>query len=215
MQWRYRGKVAATGGAQIGSEVRFTNTSIVLGEETIAGENLTVFRDTNAGNTGPSVSYYRREMSGIFYHGSKPGTRLERQVVPYQLLRLPIQVPDSFQQFDLKGLDFGSDLDGDGVNEQTDLEATISVVGVEEVTVPAGTYEALRIEARMTIGIHLTKTNQVAVGDDTVTTWFSRGVGVIKYTERQQIQDIRTGAVSISVITEELEGVKYQVPLPS
>ena len=208
-RWKYRGEVVRTPLQQV-STTKFENVSTVTGTTIIQGVEVTVFHDTNPGNHGPSDSYYRRDAAGIVYYGSSPGTALEKQVVPYQVVRFPLTFPSSFEQFDRKGLDFGRDLDGDGANEQTDLAATVSLIGLERVSVPAGTYEALRVEARMTIRFHLTKTQQAVLGHDTMTAWFARGIGLVKYTERQQLPDVRTGQDQVTVITEELEEVEIE-----
>ncbi len=209
--WDYRGKVVKTP-LQTVETNRFRNTSTVTGTDALHGVEVKVFRDTNPGNHGPSDSYYRRDAAGIVYYGSKPGTELEQQVVPYQVVTFPLTYPSSFRQFDREDLDFGLDLDGDGVKETSDLAASVSVVGVEEVTVPAGTYdEVLRVEARMKIRIHLTKSGRVASGQDIMMAWFARGVGLIKYVERQELPAIRTGRARLTEITEQLEGFALNV----
>lgn len=205
--WCYRGHVAE-GPLQKIAAVPFVNTSTVKGTEKIRGVAVKVFHDTNPGNHGPSQSYYRRDAAGIVYYGSDPGTVLEKQLVPYQIVRFPLEVPSSFEQFNRKGVDFGSDLDGDEKNEQADVDATVTVVGKEGVSVPAGTYpDTIRIEARMSIRISLSGNQRIAHGTDTMTAWFAKGVGLVKYVERQQIPPFKTDRGWVSEITEELEEV--------
>lgn len=204
-QWRYRGEVVE-GPLQTIAKRGFVNVSTVKGTDKIKGVTVKVFHDTNPGNHGPSDSYYRRDAAGIVYYGSEPGTPLEKQLVPYQIVRFPLDLPSSFQQFDKKGLDFGNDLDGDEQNERTDMEAVVTAVGREPVTVPAGTYsDAVRIEARMTMRIVLSRTNRVVIGSDTMTAWFARGVGLVKYVEHQELPPLRSDRGMITEITEELE----------
>ncbi len=203
-RWEYTGQVIE-GPVQAITKKTFLNVSSVTGADNVDGVDVVVFHDTNPGNHGPQDSYYRRDAAGIVYYGASPGTPLERQVTPYQVLVFPWSIPSSFQQFDRKGLDFGSDLDGDRVNETTDLSATVFVTALEPVTVPAGTYEdALRVEARMTIVFHLSKSKEMAIGRDTMTAWFARGVGLVKYVERQELPDLRTGGGRVTETTEEL-----------
>jgi hypothetical protein len=174
----------------------------------VQGVTVKVFHDSNPGNHGPSDSYYRRDAAGIVYYGSEPGTTLEKQLVPYQIVRFPLEVPSSFEQFNRQGLDFGNDLDGDEKNERADVDATVTVVGKETVAVPSGTYsEAIRIEARMTIRIRLSESGRLAVGTDNMTAWFAKGVGLVKYVERQQIPPFKNDRGWVSEITEELEEV--------
>jgi hypothetical protein len=205
--WRYRGHVTESPLQKV-ADLGFVNVSTVKGTEKVRGVTVKVFNDTNPGNHGPSDSYYRRDAAGIVYYGSDPGTTLEKQLVPYQIVRFPLQFPSSFEQFNRKGLNFGSDLDGDDTNEQADVAATVVVIGKESVTVPAGTYsDAIKIEARMTIRIQLSGGQQIALGSDNMTAWFARGVGLVKYVERQQIPPLKTDRGWLSEITEELEEV--------
>ncbi|HJU04834.1 MAG TPA: hypothetical protein VJ692_06740 [Nitrospiraceae bacterium] len=204
-QWRYRGEIVE-GPLQSIAKKGFLNVSMVKGTEKIQGVAVKVFHDTNPGNHGPSDSYYRRDPAGIVYYGSEPGTPIERQLIPYQIVRFPLDLPSSFQQFDRKGLDFGSDLDGDEQNEQADMEAVVTAVGKEPVSVPAGSYsDTVRIEARMTMRISLSGSQKVAIGTDTMTAWFAKGVGLIKYVERQELPPLRSDRGLVTEITEELE----------
>ncbi|MGB0911290.1 MAG: hypothetical protein ACPGYT_13085, partial [Nitrospirales bacterium] len=168
-EWTYRGRFIEGQMVQI-AEKSFTNVSTVMGLETNNGMEVTVFHDTNPGDQGPSDSSYRRDAAGIRYFGSKPGTVLEKQLIPYQIVRFPLEVPSSFQQLDRKGLDLGLDLDRDGKPEKVDVHAIVSVLGQETVTVPLGTYpEAIRLEAKMTMQVHLSQNGQVVNGTDTMT----------------------------------------------
>lgn len=207
MQWRYRGE-AMEGPLQTIARNGFVNVSTVKGTDKIKGVSVKVFHDTNPGNHGASDSYYRKDPAGIVYYGSDPGTPLEKQLIPYQIVRFPIDIPSSFQQFNRKGLDFGSDLDGDEQNEQADMEAVVTVMGTESVTVPAGTYsEAIRVEARMTMRITLSGNRRSAIGSDVMTAWFAKGVGLIKYVERQELPPLKTDRGMVTEITEELESM--------
>ncbi|WP_447980575.1 TapB family protein [Candidatus Nitrospira bockiana] len=207
LRWRYRGEVVE-GPLQTIATKGFINISTVKGTDKVKGVAVKVFHDTNPGNHGPSDSYYRRDPAGIVYYGSEPGTAIEKQLIPYQIVRFPIDIPSSFQQFDRKGLDFGNDLDGDEVNEQADMHAVVTVLGKEAVTVPAGTYpDAIRIEARMTMRITLSGTQRSAIGSDTMTAWFAKGVGLVKYVERQELPPLKSDRGMVTEITEELESM--------
>ena len=112
-RWTYRGQISEGPLQTIDLKV-FSNVSSVTGTKAIKGLKVTVFHDTNPGNHGPSDSFYRRDVVGIVYYGSDPGTPLEKQLIPYQIIRFPMKVGTSFQQFDRSGLDFGTDMDRDG-----------------------------------------------------------------------------------------------------
>lgn len=209
-KWRYSGQIDE-GPLQKIAGKGFQNISTVQGVETVKGVAMKVFHDTNPGNHGPTDSYYRRDAAGIVYYGSQPGTPLEKQLVPYQIVRFPLTHPSSFQQFNRQGLTLGTDLDGDDKEERADVEATVMVKGTESVSVPAGSYpDALRIEAHMRMKISLSASRQMVMGTDTMTAWFVRGVGLVKYIERQELPPLKSDRGLITEITEELEEVTIQ-----
>jgi len=207
-RWTYRGQISE-GPLQTIDQKVFSNVSSVTGTKSIKGLKVTVFHDTNPGNHGPSDSFYRRDVVGIVYYGSEPGTPLEKQLIPYQIIRFPMKLGTSFQQFDRVGLDFGTDMDRDGTNEKADARGHATIVGLESITVPAGTFkEAVKVEAHMTMRIHLSGTDKAATGTDIMMAWFAKGVGLIKYVERQEISSAQDRGV-VTEITEELES--YEV----
>jgi hypothetical protein len=209
-RWRYRGQVIESPLQKIDMK-RFENVSTVQGTETQKGVAMKVYHDTNPGNHGPSDSYYRRDAAGIVYYGSQPGTPLEKQLVPYQIVRFPLMVPSSFQQFNRTGLTLGSDLDGDDKDERADVEAVVTVSGREAISVPAGSYpDCIRLEARLTMHIHLTREKRTVHGTDVMTAWFAKGVGLVKYIERQELPALRSDRGVVTEIIEELEDVQIK-----
>jgi hypothetical protein len=140
---------------------------------------------------------------------------LEKQLVPYQIVRFPMKVSTSFPQFNRKGLDFGTDMDRDGENEKADAQGDSTVVGQESVTVPAGTFkDAVKVEARMSMQIHLSGTNKTAHGTDVMAAWFVKGVGLVKYVERQELSPLEDRGV-VTEIMEELESYEIKPPKAS
>lgn len=204
-RWSYRGQISE-GPLQMVELKFFTNVSTVSGTKTINGAKVTVFHDTNPGNHGPSDSFYRRDAAGIVYYGSEPGTPLEEQITPYQIFRFPLMIPSSFQQFDRTGLDFGTDMDRDGTDEKVDVQGWSTVIGRESITVPAGTFQnAIKVEARMKMRIHLSGSSRTITGSDVMTAWFAKGVGLVKYSERQELAAVKEDRGVVTEITEELE----------
>jgi hypothetical protein len=203
--WRYRGQ-SIEGPLQTIATKNFVNVSTVKGTQAIKGVTVKAFHDTNPGGHEPSDSFYRRDAAGIIYYGSTPGSPLEKQLAPYQIVRFPLQIPSSFQQFDRKDLKYGTDVDGDEKDEKVDVEASVAVVGRETVQVPAGTYrDTVRLESRMTMRIHLSRERQTVIGTDVMNVWFARGVGVVKYVERQEFPSIKGDRGMVTETTEELE----------
>ncbi len=213
-EWHYRGQITE-GPLQTIEHKFFSNVSSVTGTKAIKGMTVTVFHDTNPGNHGPMDSFYRRDSVGIVYHGSEPGTPLEKQLVPYQIVRFPLKVSSSFPQFNRKELDFGTDLDQDSINEKVDAQGDATVVGRESVTVPAGTFkDAVKVEARMYMQIHLSGAKRTAIGTDVMTAWFVKGVGLVKYVERQELSQLEDRGV-VTDIMEELESYEIVPPKAS
>lgn len=203
-RWEYRGHLSE-GPMQTIAEKIFSNISTVTGTTTLKGVTVQVFHDSNAGNHGASDSYYRRDEAGIVYYGSEPGSSLDRQLTPYQIIRFPVVAPSSFEQFNRKDIDFGVDLDGDGENERADVQATVHVLARESITVPAKTFpDALRVEARMRMQIRFSTDKRTALGTDTMTAWFARGVGLVKYVEYQELPPPPGGRGVVTEIIEEL-----------
>ena len=216
-EWVYRGSMIEGGMVQIAEKnTEFTNVSNVIGKETVDGVEVVVFHDTNPGNQGPSDSYYRRDAAGIRYYGSKPGTTLERQLVPYQIVRFPLEIPSSFEQFNRQGLALGLDFDRDGESEKVDIVAVSFAQSQETLTVPAGTYaNAVRLKATMTMHVHLSESGKTIRGTDAMTVWFARGVGLLKYIERQTIPSFRSENERVVEVTEVLEKVTLATNLAS
>jgi len=213
-EWRYRGQITE-GPLQTIEHKFFSNVSSVTGTRTLKGMTVTVFHDTNPGNHGPSDSFYRRDSVGIVYYGSEPGTPFEKQLVPYQIVRFPLKISSSFPQFNRKELDFGTDLDRDGTNEKAEAQGDATVLGLESVTVPAGTFkDAVKVEARMQMQIHLSGAKKTAIGTDVMTAWFAKGVGLVKYVERQELSQLEDRGV-VTDITEELESYEIKPPKAS
>ncbi len=208
-EWHYRGQITE-GPLQTVEHKFFSNVSSVTGTKTIKGMTVTVFHDTNPGNHGIMDSFYRRDSVGIVYYGSEPGTPFEKQLVPYQIVRFPMKVASSFPQFNRKDLDFGNDLNRDGINEKADAQGDASVLGQESVTVPAGTFkDAVKVEARMRMHIYLSGTKKTVQGTDVMTAWFVKGVGLVKYVERQELSPLEDRGV-VTDIMEELESYEIK-----
>ena len=210
-EWHYRGQL--TEGPLETIELKyFSNVSSVTGTKAIKGMTVTVFHDTNPGNHGPMDSFYRRDSVGIVYYGSEPETPFEKQLVPYQIVRFPMKVLASFPQFNRKELEFGSDLNRDGIDETVDAQGDATVLGQESITVPAGTFkDAVKVEARMHMQIYLSGTKKTVQGTDVMTAWFVKGVGLVKYVERQELSPLEDRGV-VTDIMEELES--YEIKLP-
>ena len=203
--WRYKGS-SRTDAVERIAEVTFANEVAAIGTTNIKGETVKIFRETNQGNKGPSDGFFRRDKSGITYYGSQPTTPFEQQLIPYRVLVFPLVMDGSFRQLEKKGVDMQTDLDGDGRHERADVVADVHVVAHTPVTVPAGTFpDTVQIDAVMTIAISLTKDRRVIMSRDRVTSWFARGVGLVKYVEEIEAPPVLETRGEVTHVSEELE----------
>lgn len=102
---------------------------------------------------------------------------------PYKMVNFPIQVGESFKQFDKTGLDSGHDLDGDGKNELLDITLNVVVQGFESVTTAAGTFQnCLRIETNINETVTFSYSGTRAVATGVETDWYAQDIGPVKRT---------------------------------
>jgi hypothetical protein len=59
----------------------------------------------------------------------------------------------------------------------------------------------------MTMRITLSGNRRSAMGTDVMTAWFAKGVGLIKYVERQELPPLQSDRGMVTEITEELESM--------
>ncbi|WP_338416088.1 hypothetical protein [uncultured Sphaerotilus sp.] len=104
-----------------------------------------------------------------------------------ELLRFPLKAGMSHVALDQTGLDLGSDLDGDGVNERYAVRAQVTVSGVETVTVPAGTFpDAVHVVTVVRETVTLSRSSPLAATPTSTTTyddWYAPGIGLVKNSE--------------------------------
>jgi hypothetical protein len=188
------------------SQVTFKNEVTTIGTSNMNGVTVKIFRETNQGNKGPTDGFFRRDDTGIVYHGSRPTTPFEQQLVPYRILNFPLVLGMTFQQLNKTNVDMQADLDGDGQHERGNVVADARIVGYEPVTVGAGAFpEALRIDAVMTLSVTMSKTRHLAVSQDRISSWFVRGVGLVKYEEIIEAPPVLETRGAVTYLSEELE----------
>lgn len=215
--WRYKGR-SRTDAVERISELTFVNEVSAIGTTNIKGETVKIFRETNQGNKGQTDGFFRRDKAGITYYGSQPTTPFEQQLIPYRVLVFPLVMEGTFRQLEKKDVDMQADLDGDGRHERADVVADVRVSAHTPVTVPAGTFsDAVQIDASMTIVITLTKSRRVITSRDRITSWFARGVGLVKYVEEIEAPPVMETRGEVTHVSEELESytLKGTVGAPS
>lgn len=180
--WRFQGTSVETG---LPAE-SFVNTVTVTGPRQVGEVTTTGFQESNPGNLGvPVETFLVKDANGIADFGNSDLTdSLTPQLVPFWELRFPLQPGASFVSLDRQGIDFGDDLDGDGVNERGDLRSVVTVVGFETVTVPAGTFaDCARVERTLTLTATLSGDRSRVTATDVATAWFAPNMGWVKRAE--------------------------------
>jgi hypothetical protein len=176
--WVYQGTDQVPGLTQ-----NYSNTTTIAGTTQVKGVLTTVVSQTNPLNNGNSIdSYYTKDLHGITTYGDNDTTdQVTRQLVPYMTDKFPLGTGSTFEKINKKGLDFGSDLDGDGKNETFDILSVVTVVGFEAVTVPAGTYPiSARVETTSTVTVIASINGARASIQEIETVWYAPGVGPVK-----------------------------------
>ena len=67
----------------------------------------------------------------------------------------------------------------------------------------------VKLEARRHMQIHLSSAKKTAMGTDVMTAWFAKGVGLVKYVERQELAQMEDRGVVTDII-EELESYEIK-----
>lgn len=199
--WNFKGTSVGTGQP----EETFFNAVTITGTRQVQGVTATVFLESNLGNLGVSEEVFLvKDANGIANFGnSDPTDTLTPQLVPFWEFRFPFQAGKSFVSLDRRGIDFGDDLDDDGINESADLRSVVAVAGFEAVTVPVGTFsDCARLERTLTVTITLSSNRAQVIATDAGTAWFAPGVGWVKRVETTTIPSLNL----TETITEELVG---------
>lgn len=175
----YRGTITESGAPS----VSFSNTIQVTGTRLVNGVTATVFTESNPENSGQiRENYLLKDSRGIGNRGNNEAADvITPQLVPFQEVLFPLQANFGFEQLNKTGLDFGSDLDGDGRNERFELLSRVTIVGFETVTVPSGTFSSsARTQTTTTFTVILSSNGAKVTITGGLTDWFAPGVGLVK-----------------------------------
>lgn len=97
------------------------------------------------------------------------------------LLKFPVTAGDSYPSQEWISLDYGSDLDGDLVNETVNIKIDVSVLDAETVQVPVGTFEAaLPVSTITTFTFTYSKDGSQSIYTRNEKSWYAAGIGVVK-----------------------------------
>jgi hypothetical protein len=197
--WRYAGTTAISG-----PTIAYENTVIVSGQGPAPGYGVTstIFSETNAeGENRAEKTYGVKGPSGITAYGNDdPEDNITRQLIPYQAVHFPLSLGVTTVLTDRSGLDWGEDVDGDGRNESVSVVLSQTAVGMEQLTVSAGTFSnALRVEQKAVFVVTFT-TGGSARLIQTDTDWLVPNVGRVKGLVQAQVE----GGPVVGTLSEEL-----------
>ncbi len=177
--WIYQGTITETGMAPLS----YSNEISIDGTRLIAGKVTTVFTESNPDNSGiPIEGYLVKDLNGVTYYGDNDlSDTITPQIVPYQEVNFPATPGYSFTQIHKTGLDFGEDIDSDGVNETFDVISTVTIVGLETLTVPAGTFvNCVHVETTILFEVRVSSDKTTYKFQSLGSDWYAPGVGPVK-----------------------------------
>jgi len=179
--WEYQVTNTESGMATI----NYFNEIRINGTKAINGKSTTVFVESNFDNSGiPIEGYLIKDLNGVTNYGDNDtNDTFVPQIVPYQEVNFPATPGYSFIQSHKTGLDFGEDVDSDGVNETIDILSTITVVGLETVTVPAGTFvNCALVKTDILMEVRGSSDNSLYNFHGLGSSWYAPDVGPVKMT---------------------------------
>jgi len=181
--WQFQGSVSSTLNPLGLFPQSYQNKRTISGTKTIGNVATHVSSESNPDNGGRTMDEYLvKDTTGLMNWGDNDvHDTITAQLVPYRQLRFPLQPGTMFEMFSKQGVDFGGDLDGDGIHETLDISAQVKVLGFETVGVPAGTFShAVRVETTVKTVGKFSQSGSTAESIETETIWLASGVGPVK-----------------------------------
>lgn len=172
-------------------------TLTVGGTKVVNGLTASVFTLYDSALAAGTDSYYVVSPGGVSLVGSNDATDTVTQLVtPYATLLFPVQTGTVSS---LRGTNLSAGKDAAGNPITLDATQTIQNIGVETVSVPAGTFPNAM---KQTTAASVTERSggQTATANGTATSWIVPGVGVVKETS------VASGPGSTVNTTHDLRG---------
>lgn len=174
-RWNYRVMPSGEFAATVNRGTASTGGRRAMWLNTLTYENRTSWTVV-----GRSDSYYSRGSAALTELPAPDATGLAAAIGAIDLYRLPLRKGESYVQLD-KSLDGAADLDGDGRGDGIHLRSVVTVVGIEAVSVPAGTFTgALHLQTVLTQRLTSSLTGAVLDATTTVDEWLVPDIGLVR-----------------------------------
>lgn len=171
------------------------DTITVTGTRNIGGQTAAVFLESNPSGTGiPVEGYYVKNDGGVAFLGTNdPTDTINAAITPYIVALFPV-MPGDVAHFDKNGIDFGADLDGDGINESVNLTLTSTILGFEPLSIGIGSFpRTVKSREAVSGSVVLSGLRTSVPFSSTATRWSAPGIGVLKTVQSATVESITTG----------------------
>jgi len=165
-----------------GAPAYFMDDVTVTGTSPVNGQIASVFEESNPSGSAVAISaYFLKNSGGLAYLGSSdPADTMTAAIVPYILATFPV-TPGIVANFHKTGLDFGVDLDGDGINESANVSVTNRIDGFEPLEMGIGTFaRTLKSNEAISGTVILSVSKASVLFSGSTTRWLAPGIGVLK-----------------------------------
>lgn len=202
--WNYYATTSSTPG---GAQTNFMDAVTVTGTQAVNGQTATVFTDANPSGSGtPSADFFLKNGGGLAYLGSSGATgAVAPNLAPYLLALLPVS-PGTVANFSRTGVNFGADLDGDGIDETADVTVTNTIDGFQPLDIALGSFpRSVQATEHVSGTVTLSKSKSSVPFSGSTTRWLVPGIGVLKVSQTATAQ---SGNAAITA-TEQLTARGY------
>jgi hypothetical protein len=198
-----------------GAPSSYMDSITVTGTKVVGGQTASVFLESNPYGLGiPGEGYYFKNDGGVAFLGTNDATdTLTAGIVPYIIGLFPVTT-GVVAHFDKNGLDFGADLDSDGINETANVTLTSTVWGFEPLTIGIGSFSRTVKSREALTGLVVLSQSKIGIPFSSATTrWSAPGIGVIKTSESTTVQSV-TSSETMEARGYTSNGVAHGFGLP-
>ncbi len=188
---------------------RFTSQVEITGTMEIDGITTMVANySSSPGQLDPYDEYVEKNSRGIYNWGnSDPEDPLTPLLVPYQEAAFPLKPGVTLESINVTGMVWPEDLDSDGMNERFDLSMSITTLGFEAVSVPAGDFpNSVKEEVLLKVDVTLSRSGKHVKVTERLTDWYASGIGMVR--SDMKITARAFGRTSTDASTAVLDGYR-------